>query len=468
MSIVAAFVVPHPPLIVPAVGKGEERAIQPTIDAYEEVGRRIAEIAPQTIVITSPHATLYADYFHISPGKAAHGDLSNFRAKGGRIDVAYDTALVDAITHEAVEAGVPAGTLGERDARLDHATYIPLYFIEQAHTEGYQVVRIGLSGLSPLVHYRLGQCIARAVDKLDRRVVFVASGDLSHKLKVDGPYGFAPEGPEFDQRFMDAAGKADFLDFLDFDENFCEKAAECGLRSFQIMAGALDGRAVDTEVLNHEDITGVGYGVVCYDVIGDDDGRHFGDEYVKARQREAQKRRDDEDDYVRLARQSLETYIREGRRMKLPDELPAKLPDELLERQAGAFVSLKKEGRLRGCIGTIAPTQATLAAEIVKNAVSAGTEDPRFDPVTAGELDDLVYDVDVLGPMEDIASPDELDVRRYGVVVTSKGGFKRGLLLPDLEGVDSVEDQIDIARRKGGIRENEPYTLQRFEVVRHL
>ena len=129
------------------------------------------------------------------------------------------------------------------------------------------------------------------------------------------------------------------------------------------------------------------------------------------------------------------------------------------------FVSLKKHGQLRGCIGTISATTESIAAEIIQNAISAGTNDPRFDPVRPDELDDLVYSVDVLSEAEDIKSPDELDEKRYGVIVTS--GHRRGLLLPNLPGIDTVREQIAIARRKANIRENEKSTLQRFEVVRH-
>ena len=155
--------------------------------------------------------------------------------------------------------------------------------------------------------------------------------------------------------------------------------------------------------------------------------------------------------------------MRTGRRLKsLPDDLPR----ELTGQAAGAFVSLHMAGQLRGCIGTIAPTQKNVAWEIVQNAVSAGTRDPRFPPVGINELDQMEYSVDVLGQPEPVASPDELDPRQYGVIVSC--GQRRGLLLPDLDGVDTVEQQIDIARQKGGIREADPYTLQRFRVVRHL
>ena len=130
-----------------------------------------------------------------------------------------------------------------------------------------------------------------------------------------------------------------------------------------------------------------------------------------------------------------------------------------------AFVSIHKGGRLRGCIGTIAPTASCVALEIINNAISASTRDPRFDPIEPGELPYLEINVDVLGEPEDIDSMDQLDVKRYGVIVTS--GYKRGLLLPDLEGVDTVEQQVEIAMRKGRISEDENYSLQRFEVIRH-
>ena len=135
-------------------------------------------------------------------------------------------------------------------------------------------------------------------------------------------------------------------------------------------------------------------------------------------------------------------------------------------RRAGAFVSLHIHGQLRGCIGTISPMTANLASEIISNAVSAGNYDPRFSPVREDELPFLEYSVDVLSSAEPIDSMAELDVKRYGVIVSCGG--RRGLLLPDLDGVDTPEQQVDIARRKGGIGKNEPYTLERFEVVRHV
>ena len=461
MGILAAYMVPHPPLIVPAVGRGGEKQIAETTKAYERVAKEIASLAPDTIIITSPHSVMYSDYFHISPGKGARGDFGQFRASQVSFEESYDAELVSAIAETARGKGFPAGVMGERDRKLDHGTMVPLYFIRKQYSGG-KIVRIGLSGLPLTEHYRLGQMIREAVDLLGRRAVFVASGDLSHKLQDYGPYGFAKEGPQYDERIMDVCSRAAFGELFDFDETFCDRAAECGHRSFVIMAGAFDGIAVKAEQLSHEDVTGVGYGICTFYPQGPDENRHFLDQYLNEQEKKLGSARSNEDPYVKLARASVEHYILHHKKMPLPQDLPS----ELTKRRAGAFVSIHEHGRLRGCIGTIAPVQDSLAQEIIDNAVSASTRDPRFDPIRADELAWLEISVDVLGDPEPISSPKELDVKRYGVIVTK--GRKRGLLLPDLDGVDTVEQQISIAKSKAGIAEwDRNVQLQRFEVVRH-
>lgn len=458
--VAAAFVVPHPPLILPEVGRGEERRIRKTSDAYSSAMSRAAGLAPGTVVVLSPHSEMYSDYFHISPGGGASGDFAQFRAPGVRVEAAYDEDFAAALAGCCDRSGIPAGTRGERSRRLDHGVMIPLRFL-QAYGTDFRVVRIGLSGLSQLTHYRLGQCIARTAEELERRVVVIASGDLSHKLKPDGPYGFAPEGPEFDRRVTKALAEGDFLALLKMDPGFSEAAAECGLRAFWIMAGALDRKAVSAELLSYEGPFGVGYGVAAFTVTGEDESRDIGRQFGVAERARLEERKAREDPYVRLARLSLETYVRTGRFAALPELLP----EAMTKTAAGAFVSLKKDGRLRGCIGTVEPTRPSVAEEILNNAVSAAVRDPRFAPVTEDELPELIYSVDVLGEREPIDSPEQLDVRRYGVIV--ERGRRRGLLLADLAGVDTPEQQIAIARQKADIAPDEPVSLWRFEVVRH-
>ena len=462
MSILGAAAVPHPPIILPEVGRGEEQKISATIDAYNEISRRIVALEPETIIITSPHSIMYSDYFHISPGEGATGNLAQFHAPQVALAVNYDTDFVRKLSADSLSAKISAGTLGERNSLLDHGTIIPLRFLQLAGLDFDKVkfLRIGLSGMSNDIHYKFGQLIARVADELNRKIFFIASGDLSHKLE-GSHYGTVPEGAQFDSEVMENLGGADFLKLLTMDNKLCNRAAECGLRSFWIMAGALDKKAVRAEKLSYEGTFGVGYGIVYFNIEGDDPNRDFDHQLMKFKQSESEKRKASEDDYVKLARYSLETFVK----TKKPAAIPANLPAELMNRRAGAFVSLHKDGNLRGCIGTIMATRDNLAEEILQNAISACSRDPRFEPVEIDELDHIEYSVDVLGEPERIFSTKDLDVKRYGVIVENEG--RRGLLLPDLEGVDTVEEQIAIAKRKAGIRPEEKVSLWRFEVIRH-
>lgn len=493
MPIVGAFMVPHPPIIMSEIGRGEEKKIQTTINSYTTVAQKIAELKPELIIITSPHAAMYSDYFAVSPGTEAHGDMSQFNAPQVQFDETYDEEFTTELNRLCAEyksnpsnIEAPfAGTEGEKPKYkpLDHGTMVPLYFINKYYGEknslqnapiNYKIVRIGLSGQSFKKHYVLGQLIKQTVDKLNRRAVFVASGDMSHVLKEDGPYGFKPQGPVYDKQLMEVMEKADFGKLLEFDPDFCEEAAQCGHRSFIIMAGALDRTAVQTTRLSYEGPFGVGYGLCYYIPTGADEKRNFLEGYMEKAKTELAERKSKEDEYIKLARATIEEYTRYGKTpivrggCVICDEEHFKgehLSNELLTKRAGTFVSLKKDGALRGCIGTICATKDSLADEIIHNAISACSQDPRFPPVAADELDDLVYNVDVLGPTEKISSPKELDVKKYGVIVTK--GYRRGLLLPNLEGVDTVEEQLSIACKKGDIDMEENPELERFEVIRH-
>lgn len=462
MSMLGAIITPHPPVLLPEVGGGREREIAATDRAMRTAAETVAAWQPDVIIVSSPHTILYRDYFHIAPGDGAVGDMSRFGAPEVRIQASYDTLLREEIIRRAEAEGLHAGTLGQRDPELDHGVLIPLYYLRKAGVR-CPIVRMGLSGFSPLDHYRLGKCVQDAVNALGRRAVFLASGDLSHKLKTDGPYGYAPEGPQFDDAVTRTMASGDFLEFLTIDPALCERAAECGLRSFQMMAGALDGLAVEPQLLSHEGTFGVGYAIALFPVTGRNDSRCYEKDYLLAKNDRLATRKANEDPWVKLARRSLETYVKTSQRLT---SLPEDLPTEMTTQQAGAFVSLHKNGQLRGCIGTIAPTCENLAWEIVQNAISACSRDPRFSPVRPNELDELEYSVDVLGAPEPVDSPAALDPKTYGVIVSCGG--RRGLLLPDLDGVDSVEAQLSIALQKGGIRENEPYKIERFKVVRHL
>ena len=217
-------------------------------------------------------------------------------------------------------------------------------------------------------------------------------------------------------------------------------------------ARALDGQKVQTSVYSYEGPFGVGYMVARLKNIGDG----YNPELCNS-----QNSFKHSDSYTGLAREALELYIKEG---KIRDAEKG-IPDKMRADRAGVFVSLKKEGRLRGCIGTIIPTRKNIAEEIIQNAISAGTKDPRFNSVRPYELGQLEYSVDLLGEPQPITSEKQLDVKRYGVIV--KAGQRVGLLLPNLEGINTPREQVAAALQKAGIDSNEEYSMERFEVIRH-
>ena len=460
MSILKAFVVPHPPLAVHEVGRGEEEQIRKTIESYKEVAKEIKELKPETIIVTTPHTVLYNNYFHISPGKSATGSFHRFGARYVSFNETYDEELVKVIENICIEKNFPAGTKGEEEKELDHGTMVPLYFIEKEYKD-FKLVRIGLSGFSYIDHYKLGQIIKDAVERLDRKVVFVASGDLSHRLQEYGPYGFIKEGPIYDEKIMNTLGRGAFNELLEYDEELVNKAEVCGHNPFIIMSGALDGIDVETKKLSHEDITGVGYGICIYTPKDFNKDRLFLDKYLEKEKKRILHQRENADQYVNLAVKTIYEYIKNN---KIIDP-PYNINKELLNNRRGVFVSIHKFNRLRGCIGTITSTCDNIAEEIICNAIEASTNDYRFDKIEEDELDYLEINVDVLMDAEDISSLEELDIKKYGVIVSS--GIKRGLLLPDIEGIDSIEEQVQIAKRKGNINDNEEIKLQRFEVIRH-
>jgi len=298
--------------------------------------------------------------------------------------------------------------------------------------------------------------VRRAVDRLDKRVAIIASADLSHALTRDAPSGYDPMGRAFDEQIQKVVANWDVKAVLEMEDSFRHRAAEDTVPSLSFLMGALDGLKVKPRVLSYEGPFGVGYLVAAIDVGPP----------PKAKARKAAAAREPKakpepgpHPLVRLAREAVETFVRNGRVVEATD-----LTEEMRE-QAGAFVTIRKGSQLRGCMGTLEPVQENVAREVVYNAIDSATRDPRFLPIAPDELPDLHYSVDVLSPPEPVDSPDALDSKRYGVIV--RLGLRRGLLLPDIEGVNSVEEQISIAKTKAGILAEEEAELLRFTVKRY-
>jgi len=448
-TVVHAGIYPHPPILISEVGGVESVKVAATADAMVEMAGRAKKSGAETIVLITPHGTVFHDAMALLSGKMLEGSLVRFGAPSVRVAFPNDQQLLAAIELEADKVGIRTVKLDERSATaygvsaaLDHGALVPLYFLAKNDVR-LPLVHITFGHLAPQQLFVFGQAVQRALLSLERRAAVLASGDLSHRLSEDAPDGFSAAGQEFDQKLIQLLERFDPQAILTMNKRMLAEAGECGYRSIVICLGILDGQSVQPEIISYEAPFGVGYLVADLTPGG----------------REEIKKLETESELVQLARRTLETFVRNKEIIEPHAGSP------LLEKQAGVFVSLKIYGQLRGCIGTIAPVHDNLAAEIVENTISAGFYDPRFRPVTVEELPLIEYSVDVLSPPEMISGPDELDAKKYGVIV-QKGG-RRGLLLPDLDGVDSVEQQLSIALEKAGIMPEENYRISRFLVTRY-
>ena len=438
-SLVFSGIAPHPPIMVPEVGRESIFDVQASIDAMAEFTRRLIASEAQTVILISPHAPLELDSFVAYEGHQVHGDFANFQAPDTQFTAEVDDELLNAICKVAHENNYQVHGLS--DNRLDHGTAVPLYFLLRNGWRG-KVVALGYSFLSNEDHLRFGNCIRKAVEAVDRTVAFVASGDLSHRLKPEAPAGYNPSAYIFDETVVDALRSNDPERIVEIDPNLRKLAGECGYRSMLVAIGATRQLQSSCDVISYEAPFGVGYLV------------------AQLSARSTQGRKELQDDLPLLARQAVEEFVLHNRELPTDENL-----SDFLSAQAPCFVCLKtSEGDLRGCIGTIEPAKGTLAEEIIANAISAATRDPRFSEVNRDELANLRYSVDVLLAPEP-SEMDDLDPVTYGVIVEDFEG-RRGLLLPDIAGVDNARQQVEIASRKAGIPTGAPVKLSRFRVQR--
>jgi MEMO1 family protein len=490
-SLVFAGIAPHPPIMVPEVGRESCIEVQNSISAMAALTERVIDSGAETVILISPHAPLEPVAFVAYDGPKLQGDFSMFRAPDTRVEASLDAELLTEITLAAEQHNLI--TLRISGADLDHGTAVPLYFLQRNGWNG-KVVALGYSFLSNEDHLRFGNCIRQAIATLRRPVAFIASGDLSHRLKPGAPAGFDPEAHRFDEAVVEAIVSCQPHRIATIDQDLRRLAGECGYRSMLVALGVVEDAQPSCEVLSYEGPFGVGYLVAQLVNVTP----KASDKTASGRRpqvappldgansisTEPAKRAPDESSalvstqatstdcdtsravpvgfaLVALARRTIETLVRDGFIIPPPELMP-----DLLSARAGCFVSIKtRAGDLRGCIGTIDPVRDSLAEEIIANAISAATRDPRFPPVRADELPNLKYSVDVLSAPEPCTLGD-LDPKTYGVIVEDESG-RRGLLLPALEGIKAAAEQVEIASRKAGIAPGSPVKLWRFRADRY-
>lgn len=481
---------PHPPIIIKEIGKEDSKLATCTIEGMILLAKRIAKLKPETIVFITPHGNSFSNGTCLLGDSELSGDFGAFGHEelrfNKKVNVALTNEIFDSFEQHPFISVLMDAKLAKTyhiDTKLDHGVMVPMYFIDKYYND-YNIVHI-TPGQTPLEeNYYLGKLLKDSVDDYTKedpsKVVIVSSGDLSHALKSDGPYTYNSHGPEFDAVIKEAIVTKNPVELVKLNKSFVDEASQCGLRSYLMGFGYMDGTTYESSVHSYEGPFGVGY-LTGYletnqlkgiDSITDNRGTLKGNTSLSHMEtisslvnKKYADRLAKEDDFIKLARLSIEHYVKTNTKYSIDESL---FSQEFLDygrtNKSGAFVSIHSNGQLRGCIGTTEATNETVLDEIIYNGISACSSDPRFHRVECDELSSLEISVDILFPNEAIESMDELDVNVYGVIVEQ--GYKRGLLLPNLEGINDVSEQVSIAKQKAGIVSGQ-ITMFRFKVERH-
>ena len=446
MPVVFGGVTPHPPLLIPEIGKDAIDKVRATQEGLRYFASRLVLAKPELLLFVTPHGPVFNEGPSIFTVSKLTGDFRQFGAPQVKIETDNYMPLARKILSLASLSNFPLIELDEVSIYryrlkpiLDHATMVPLFYFQEAGLK-IPMVLISIGMLSYKELFQFGKLLLKCVIDEDKRTAMVASGDLSHRLIPGAPAGFDPIGKEFDKIILDLLAQGDFSRVLSLDQNLIDRAGECGFRPITIMAGAWEELSFKTSVLSYEGPFGVGYGVVLCEPCEKNENEGLW--------------------LLNLAKCSVEEYVERGRMLPPPTEVP-----QSFLKDGAVFVSIYKSGMLRGCIGSLNSVTPSIANEVMQMAVRAATHDPRFPPVERDDLNSLTYSIDILSAMEKNQDLKQLDPTQYGVVVCS--GEKRGVLLPNLHGVDTVEQQVAIAMEKGGIKEGEPVELFRFHVTRY-
>jgi MEMO1 family protein len=431
-GIVAGALVAHPPILLAEVGGVQSERVRATADALRNLDGILSAVDADLAVVISPHSPSSMTSLPVRRGANAGGNLARFHAPHVQVAAQVDVVLADALIADGRRAGF--SLIWAEETELDHGVVVPLYSLPKTMANK-RCIFMGVSGWPLNRFIEFGVWLHGRLR--DRFAILIASGDLSHRLTPDAPYGYRAEGPVFDRLVIDALREPDWKRIEGLDPDLIEEAGECGLRPLAILLGAARAAGLDSQVLSYEGPFGVGYPVVAFTattVAGTAAGAGL--------------------DVQALGRRAIDTYLRTRRLIEPPQPIPLDL-----QAPSAAFVSLYKDGELRGCVGSVHPTEATAAHELIRYAVASAVRDPRFDPVRLAEVGALTIKVQLLDPAEptDISG---LNPQTHGIIV--RAGDRQALLLPGIEGIDTPEQQLRAACDKAGINRNAPLELERF------
>jgi AmmeMemoRadiSam system protein A len=444
MAIPCAVLMCHAPIVIPEIAGSRAARCAQTTAAMMEAADRVITHAPDVLAIISPHAPRDRRRFGVVRTQLLAGNFGRFGSPEVELQLPGAPEAARALLEIAAEYGVGGWDL-DGDG-LDHGALVPLHFLVRAGWAGPTLL-LSLPYPGTGLEIAMGKALAGAARRLGQRWSVLASGDMSHRLTPDAPAGYHPEAGAFDRAFCSLIGRGELARACAIGATARDIAAEDVVDSCTVAAAAVGFDATGHRVLSYEGPFGVGYleAVLHEQPVA----TRFANDATNAVPPSVAA------SAMAIARAAIAAHLQDA--PYVPDRLP-----EAWERPCGVFVTLRRRGELRGCIGHIQPLHANLSQEIADCAVAAATHDPRFNPLEPSELDLLELEISLLSPPEPVSHIDALDPARFGIVVSAGG--RRGVLLPEVSGIADRHDQLRLALRKAGLSGEEEIRIERFEV----
>ena len=476
------YFMPHAPVFLPNIaGEAFDKIIQ-TYEALDQISREIAVYRPDTIVIISPHGPRFSDVLGIYNQRKYEGDLLEFGDYENHFKFHKDEALIAEIlkvseTRNGLYYNLDDSALKNFDLprTLDHGVLVPMYFV-QKHLESFKVVCLSDGPFAWDKLIDAGSIIRKAAENLKRKIIVIASGDLSHTLSDQGPYQYHNDGPTVDKAFCDAIENQCIEELVELPPLLIENAGICGLGPLMMLMGIYEHKQYVSQLRSYQGPFGVGYAVCTFEEQGELEGLRS--HRIKEKQISLVSRlRNEQHPYAQFAYRVLKErvddplppvirlledgYSINGHFFPLNDfEL-----NKMMQNTRNIFVSIKSGAQLRGCIGCIDSDEAQpLYQKIAYYTWQAARYDPRFSPIEREELPYLTVSIDILSDFEEISGVEDLDPSIFGLLVTD--GTSKGVLLPDIEGVEDSVEQIRIAAQKAAIPVDKILKMFRFSVDR--
>ena len=452
-KLVLGAVVPHTPFMIPEISREKASKAKNTQEALNSLAVKLSKVNPDVLIFITPQLDTQSDMesraIGINCAPSLNGNLRQFKDTTIQYEYNNDFILAHYIISLCRQIGFPVIVTDRYNQKpLEYSVVAPLYFLASKLKNKF-LINIRVASFDAAFHYQLGQVIAKTIESCGQKVAVIASGDLAHNLS-EKKENYDPAAKEFDKSIINCLKEVNFDKFSNIPSDIIDKSGEFGYLPIATLLGIFKDTKSKFDLLSYEAPFGLGYMVGVLQPAGTQPLSLGMYDMPKSKVKVSVKNLAD------LARKAVETYITTKEMINVHE---MSLKEERAQK-SGVFVTINSKNNLRGCVGTIRAYHENIIEETIQNSISAAVRDKRFAPISKEEFQSLSYAVNIIDEPEVVTDMEEMDPLKYGLIVSN--GYRQGILLPNIEGIRTIEEQLGNAMIKADIIQGEPVWLYKF------